>query len=220
MIPEVTRVIEIALSHYSVTYPLFRWYYKKIVKDEIVLGEINKHDRVMCIGGGAFPATAIEIHRQTGAKVDVLDCDQEAVIHAVDLLKRMDLDNEINVFFGCGQTFDPKAYQVVHIALQVRDRERILANLQRHSLPGTRILARFPKECMEKFYHRSCGKISDQIAQESKHLLVNPRKTLKGTCVMVQGGKMNGVLKEKSRSFIGNPVSDGTVLADGYFIRS
>lgn len=187
MIPEVTRVIEIALSHYSATYPLFRCYYKKIVKDEVVLGEIEKEDRVLCIGGGAFPVTAIEIHRQTGAKVDVLDCDQDAVCHATDLLKRMDLDNKINVYYGCGQTFSPKAYQVVHIARQVRDRERILDNLQRYMLPGTRILARFPKEWMENFYHRSCGKISDQMVQESKHLQVNPRKALKGTFVMVRG---------------------------------
>ncbi len=216
MIPAATRIFEIALSHFSVTYPIFRCYYEKIVANEIVLGEIKKQDRVLCIGGGAFPATAIEINRQTGANVDVLDCDQNAVSHAVDLLKRMHLDEKINVFLGCGQTFDPKEYEVVHIALQVRDREIILEHLQSNALPGTRILARFPRECMERFYHKSCGNISEKMVHQSVHLLVNPQKTLKGTCVMVRGGKSNEKMEKKGGSYGWNPFNASSLLAKGH----
>ena len=216
MIPAVTRIFEIALSHFTITYPIFRCYYEKIVADEIVLGDIKKQEQVLCIGGGAFPATAIEINRQTGANVDVLDCDQDAVSHAADLLKRMHLDQKINVFLGCGQAFNPKKYEVIHIALQVRDREKILEHLQKNTLPGTRILARFPREWMESFYHKSCGNISEKMVHQSKHLLVNPQKTLRGTCVMVRGGKSNGKVEKMDRFYGWNSANAGAILADGH----
>lgn len=218
MIPAVTRVLEITLSHFSNTYHIFKCYYERIVAKEILLGDIKQHERVLCIGGGAFPATAIEINRQTGAKVDVLDCDGVAVKHAVNLLKRMHLDKKINVFCGCGQNFDPKEYEVVHIALQVRDREEILEHLQQHALPGTRILARFPRESMEQFYHKSCGSISQKMLNQSNHLLVNPEKTLKGTCVMVQGGNANENMEKLGPSNGWNPINTGAILADGHYI--
>ncbi|SDY35002.1 hypothetical protein [Tindallia californiensis] len=216
MIPQATRLLEIALSHSTFSYPLFQYYYEKIVRDEIKIGGIKRQDRVLCIGGGAFPATAIEIHRQTGAKVDVLDCDQEAVQHASDLLQRMGKNKDINVYVGCGQSFDPKNYQVVHIALQVKNREEVLAHLQKNTHPGTKILARFPRAWMEKFYDRSYGKYSNEMLTSNKKLLLNPRKTIKGTCMVVCGGKEYESDSKGNSDNHWKPVGIATYLADGY----
>ena len=185
MIPAITEFTEKALSHVPETYPLMRLYYGSIVEREIQLAGIKRHDRVLCVGGGAFPATAIEICRKTGAAVDVLDCDADAVFHARELLRKMGMW-QIFVHHGCGQTFDPSPYTVIHVALQVRGRDKILENLKRKAIDDTRVLVRLPRESLERFYDRSCDSVQSSWNQ---HLIRHSRQsgsTMKGTCMLIK----------------------------------
>jgi len=185
MIPAITEFTEKALSHVPETYPLMRLYYGSIVEREIQLAGISRHDRVLCVGGGAFPATAMEICRKTGAAVDVLDCDADAVYHARELLRKMGMW-QIFVHHGCGQTFDPTPYTVIHVALQVRGRDKILENLKRKAMDDTRVLVRLPREGLERFYDRTCDSLQ---ASWSRHLIrhsLQPGSTMKGTCMLIK----------------------------------
>lgn len=186
MIPAITEFTEKALSHVPETYPLMRLYYGSIVEREIQLAGIKRHDRVLCVGGGAFPATAMEICRKTGAAVDVLDCDADAVFHARELLRKMGMW-QIFVHHGCGQTFDPSPYTVVHVALQVRGRDKILANLRQKAEANTRVLVRLPREGLERFYDRSCDAREstwDQV--QTWQSTTQPGGTMKGTCMLIK----------------------------------
>lgn len=189
MIPALTRFTEKTLSHFPSSYPLMRQYYRNIVSREIQLGSIGRHDRVLCVGGGAFPVTAMEICRHTGAAVDVLDCDMDAVEHARDLLRKMGMW-QIFVHHGCGQSFDPTAYQVIHLALQVRGREQILDNLQQYAQPGTRILVRLPHSRLERFYEAPCQQTKERLAQQAQ-LRLQPGSTMAGTCMLVKEEVVN-----------------------------
>ncbi|SMP62931.1 hypothetical protein [Anoxynatronum buryatiense] len=203
MIPALTRFTEKSLSHFPASYPLMRLYYRSIVNREIGLGSINRHDRVLCVGGGAFPVTAMEICRHTGAAVDVLDCDLDAVEHARDLLRKMGMW-QIFVHHGCGQSFDPSVYNVVHLALQVRGREQILENLQQYAQPGTRILVRLPHSKLERFYEAPCQQTKARLAQQAQ-LRLQPGSTMAGTCMLVKEDTAHEAKSLDIRSWTGAP---------------
>ena len=190
MIPALTRFTEKTLSHIPASYPLMRMYYGNIVRREIELGAITRNDRVMCVGGGAFPATAVEICRKTGAAVDVLDCDEDAVHHARDLLRKLGMW-QIDVYAGCGQTFDPAGYSVIHVALQVKGRSEILHHVSRDAELGTRILFRLPHEKLKKFYDRQCPASPEKRSLIKPQAVLQPGTTMQGTCLLVKEVREN-----------------------------
>lgn len=136
---------------------LFRLYYSPIVEKEIMLARITKDDKVICIGGGSLPWTAIEIARQSGAEVTVIDCDCGAVKLASNFIKTINMDHCVKVVLGNGLTINPINCTVVHLALQVQPQEQVLSHLLGYVQNSTRILMRVSKQpCMISSMSKHC----------------------------------------------------------------
>jgi len=119
MIAVCTECIERNFSKSNFLIKLYGLYYRNIVKNEVKLAGIRSCDRILCIGGGPIPSTAIEMARQTDACVHVIDMDGTAVVCARDVIKKLGLAHKITVEQARGEEVDISPYNVIHVALQV-----------------------------------------------------------------------------------------------------
>jgi len=187
MISTCTKWVENKFSGFNFLINLYSIYYKNIVKQEVQLADIQEKDRVLCIGGGSIPSTAIEIVNQTNAFVDVIDTDNKAVHQARSVIHRLGLDNKIKVIRKDGQNVDLNPYDVVHIALQVSPKEKVAKHIWNNLIYGNRVVIRMPKKFLRFFY----SNISDEFTiNNSKYIsncyLSNRANTMEKVLIMVK----------------------------------
>ena len=112
---------------------VFFWYslpYRGVVRRELVLSGIKRSDRVLVIGCGAIPFTAVLTARMSGASVVAVDCDMQAVLRARILVERLGLDRQITVIHANAATDRLPAARVALVALQAGPKEAIRLNLR------------------------------------------------------------------------------------------
>lgn len=163
MIKTCTKLIEKRCSKYDLLTRLYGLYYKNLVKKEIKLANVKSCDKVLCVGGGAIPCTAIEFAKQTNAQIHVVDMDDTAVECARCVVKKLGLDDKITVISGKGEEIDVEPYDVIHVALQVSPKEKVLENIWERSKEGNRIIVRMPRKRLRSFY----SNISDDFIKEN-----------------------------------------------------
>src|SRR5690625_4768981 len=127
------------------TYGFFESYYNAVVENEIKLADIKPTDRILCIGGGPCPCTAIQLHRKTGANVCVIDNDKEVIDAAIKNIERLNLSDHITVEYQDGVEISANDFSIVHIALQVNPKNAVFKRIVNSSRPGTKVMVRVCK---------------------------------------------------------------------------
>jgi len=117
-------------------------YYKKRVLKEIKAACVRYDDKVLCIGGGPCPLTAVYIHRCTGAHITVIDNNSDAVEAGNRFINMMNLSSAITFVQSNGETFNLHGFSMVHVALQVSPREKVIRHIQTCAAPNVQILVR------------------------------------------------------------------------------
>ncbi|HPT82430.1 MAG TPA: hypothetical protein PLM25_00940 [Limnochordia bacterium] len=163
-ITRFTRQIEQLAVKSRLVYAAVSLYYREMVRREAELAAIGPEDRVLCIGGGICPYTAILLHELTGAAVTVIDNDRGCVEQCCRFLTRLGLAG-IGVHWADGAAVDYRDYTVIHLAMQVCPREEVLSRVLTHAPQGTRVLVRVPKGCVQGLY---CPSSSGQLVGESR----------------------------------------------------
>lgn len=166
---------------------IYESYYKNIVSKEIQLANISERDRVLCIGGGAVPCTAIQLASHTGANVEVIDVDRLAVEKARELIVSKGLEGLIDVRMGRGESIDSSSYDVVHLALQVAPKDLVVEQVWKNAKEGSRIVIRRPKKILSMFY----SPLSKEFLERHKDSLLemdlkNSKTTMDQVLVMVK----------------------------------
>jgi len=165
-----TQKIESAAAKIDFLYWLTSQYYKSVVGREIRLAKINSQDRILCIGGGNCPFSAILLHQKTGAKVTVIDNDFSCVRCAQNTVERLGLSENISVLYQDGNCpdFSVSEFSVVHFALQISPAQEVFDNLTRRVSPKTKLLIRRPKNALQNMYCRF-AKIKSENCDCIKH---------------------------------------------------
>ncbi|WP_409967614.1 hypothetical protein RFF05_13650 [Bengtsoniella intestinalis] len=127
-------------------------YYRPIVEKEVGLSRASRLDAILCVGGGYFPCTAILFHLLTGASVAVVDNDKNAVFCARRLVRQMGLHHHVLVRHSDGAEVCAKAYDIIHIAMQISPKEKVFHQLHDSAHKQTKILVRIPKAHLERGY--------------------------------------------------------------------
>lgn len=138
--------ITILFEKLALCLPLFfnilSIYYKKRVCKEIKAACIRCSDKVLCIGGGPCPLTAVYIHKLTGAHITVIDNDLDAVMTGNLFLRKLNVHPAITFIQSDGETFDLRRFSTVHVALHVTPREKVIKHIQNCAAPNTQIIVR------------------------------------------------------------------------------
>ena len=131
---------------------LSSFYYTGIVRKELQDLDVKATDRILCIGGGAVPFTALQIEKLYKVKVDVVDIDREAIDKSRSLIATLGLQDRIKIIYKDGMDIDVGKYDIVHIALQVCPKDKIVARIYRDMSKGNRLVVRRPKKLLCSFY--------------------------------------------------------------------
>jgi len=153
-ITQLTQKIEGLSTQQTFFYWLASKYYHGVVKKEIELARITKEDNILCIGGGLCPFSAVLLHQKTGAKVTVIDNNEACAQKAQEVIERLELQHHVTVLCedGTDLDFPLTSFSVVHLALQVSPMEQVFAQVKAQATPGTKILVRRPRKCLNKMY--------------------------------------------------------------------
>lgn len=199
IVTNLTKFLEKTLSVFPILINIYGLYYKNIVCKEIILGCISCKDKVLCIGGGPLPCTALEIARNTGAQVIVIDNDPKAVMIAKKIISKLDMSDKVKVMHADGQQINPSGFSVIHLANQACPRNKILYNIWQKAPRGTRILMRNPHQSLKFLYKMS----SDDCLPEGLYKYIKQKTcTMDSSVVLI---KSTGKVKNE-KSYTNNRI--------------
>jgi len=134
-------IIDMMIAKKDVFLKLYPSNFEKSVEEEIDMASISKNDRVLHIGCGSYPITAIVIEKITGAFVVALDRKYAAVELAEKYRKDKNIKN-IKIEYGDGIKYSAKDFDVIIITSIVMPRKEVLDNIFKTSNRNCRIICR------------------------------------------------------------------------------
>ncbi len=136
-----------------------RLFYRGMIARECSLACLKPGDRVVQIGCGPFPMTAIELARR-GCNVTAVDRDERALTRAKRVVRRMvaaggtEAEAASRIRFVCrdARAFDYGGFRAVIIALHVQPKDAVLARIAETSNTATRVVYRNPRSLLRAAY--------------------------------------------------------------------
>ena len=141
MIEALTNLFESVARRFPSVRPLFSLYYDRMCEREILAVRMQPHHRVLFIGAGAYPYSAM-MYAKTGAMVTAIDRARAAVISASHYAHERLRFSEAD-----GATFDMAHYDTIIIAKQVEEKQFIINQIKKTANRRVRILVRSGKSC-------------------------------------------------------------------------
>lgn len=134
--------------------------YRDLVNLEILNIKVYKKNikKILFIGGGALPITAIILAQKYNYNVTILERDQESYDISTELISKLTLNNKINIVL-CSALYyvDYDEYDLIYIAAMVgdnqKDKDAIINMISGSALPGTIILIRSAFAMKELLYY-------------------------------------------------------------------
>ncbi len=158
-----------------------RLFYQGMIEREVELAGLKPGERVLHIGGGCFPFTAIYLALK-GYKVQVIDMEAKAVEKAKAVIEKWGLKDYIEVLEANGLDVSGEGFDVVWISLHVHPKEEIIKKLL-STLPSSgRIIYRNPRGVLRRFYpvvkpeqilKKGDYHLADQIIQKESIVIYN-----------------------------------------------
>lgn len=116
--------------------------YRTLARREIDLASISSEDRVLFIGSGPLPITAIEYVGQVGCSVECVEHIPEACSISSKVIDRLGLGEHLRVHCGKGQEFDVSSYSVILVAVLAEPKGEILSRIDHYADSNCKLLCR------------------------------------------------------------------------------
>ena len=134
----------LAVRFAAVARIYFNVFYKSMLAKEVTLAGLKPGARVLHIGGGAYPFTALYL-AGNGYRVDACDCNSTAVEISRNLVKKNGFEDLITIVHDNGCRVDSSDYDAVWISLNICPKERVLEqSWKRLKQDGLLIYRKFP----------------------------------------------------------------------------
>ena len=143
MILTLTKWCEALAKLHPSIQKLIRRYYRPMIYNERALANIQKTDRVLFIGGGPLPISAMMHQDMLIHAVDVVECDVKSLEKAKHYACKSNC--KLHFIHALGQDVNVKDYDVIIVAKQVFNKRCILRNIQAQAKQGTKVLFRYYK---------------------------------------------------------------------------
>jgi precorrin-6B methylase 2 len=112
--------------------------------------DISKSKKILHIGCGSYPLTAIILAKKFNKKVSAIDRNPKAVEKAKKIVKKKNLQDKINVFCADGKNYQINGYDTVIISGCTIPFEKIMLNVFKTTEPGSRIISRVSSDEKQK----------------------------------------------------------------------
>lgn len=139
------------VAQYYLDYPLYARF-ERLISREVELLDGVKPNRLLFIGSGPMPITALCLQHRLGTQIDCLERNVEAVYESKEALRLMGCENRINIFQGYGESIDVSEYDAVLIALLAKPKYDILKNIRETAPDHVKIICRTSEGARTVFY--------------------------------------------------------------------
>jgi len=154
------KILKIKLNYFwhlidflSYFFKGFGVIYEKIIGIEYEV-EINKFElfnskRILHIGCGAYPITALILAKKTSAKIVSIDKDPIAIKFSQKIINKKKLQTRININIGNGQNYPVKNYDTIILSSCSSPKSKILEHIFKNADYNTKIVVRDIKKNIE-----------------------------------------------------------------------
>lgn len=154
----VTKVLEQNASNFSFFRKIMFVYYTPIIKKELKLAQLNSGEKVLFIGGGYMPCSAILFQKLSDTNITIIDNDEDTICYAKHLIDSLNLNDKITIKYCDGKEMVIKEFDMVHIAMQVSPKNSVFKHVYKNMKNGAKLLIRQPKDHLQKGYNiHICG---------------------------------------------------------------
>ena len=169
---------EIIISKLDKLLPYYLDYYSKMVEKEIVLANISERDKILHIGGGTIPATAMLYAQKTRAKIIAIDKNLNSIKKAKKLVFKNNLSSNIIIEYGNALNYQFKNFNLVVISMGINPYKELLYNISKSIDKDTRIVLRTTSDfdgniTEDDEFLREIFDIKDIVRHERNGLLVS-----------------------------------------------
>lgn len=148
--------IEAAFNIFSLPGKFYdELFYYELMESELSLTNLESESKILHIGTGPRPMTAIFL-AERGFYIEGLEIDDQARIKSQKLIKDKGLTSRINIFSGNGDKVDYTKYDAIWLSLHVEPKRHILNKILNEATQGTKIVYRNPASWLTKFYQPVC----------------------------------------------------------------
>ncbi|MFN8176847.1 MAG: nicotianamine synthase family protein [bacterium] len=116
--------------------------YEELARREVALVEMTAGDRVLFLGSGPLPISAIEYCRQTGCEADCVDFVDDAIRVSREVIRAVGMEGRMRCHRARAEQFPVAGYSVVMIGVLAKPKAAIFENVASGRSEGCRVLAR------------------------------------------------------------------------------
>jgi len=126
-------------------------FYRKMVENELREAELNHGDKILHIGCGSLPLTAIFL-ASNNYEVKGIDIEKEAVVKGKKLIKKFGYEKDVELKVAEGLNQDYFQYDVIWISLNVFPKQKIVKKIMEEIPDGGKVVFRNPRGWLESIY--------------------------------------------------------------------
>lgn len=112
------------------SYHLYQRFEDLIAREIGLLGG-RRPERMLFIGSGPFPISALHIGRRLGSHIVCIDHDESAVDISREIIRRLDLAGLIEIVHAAGSEYDATSFDAVFVALLAKPKKALLKNIRK-----------------------------------------------------------------------------------------
>jgi len=142
LLDKIYFLFEITSNHFPFFASMYIYFHKYSVFKEIKMSKLEKNENILHIGCGAIPYTTIILAEKLKCNVVGIDKYEDVIINANKLLKRMGLQDKINLKQGDGENYDITNYDAVIISYGIGNTDIVLKNVISKAKTNTKIILR------------------------------------------------------------------------------
>lgn len=129
-------------------------FYRNMLKRELAMAGLKPGSRVVHIGCGPYPFTAIYL-AQRGYRVDACDCNNKAVESAKKMVQERGVTGEIEFKCTNGTMIDCSGYDAVWISLNIDPKEVVIRKCLHSLQEGSLLVYRSLPSWMAAFFQNA-----------------------------------------------------------------
>lgn len=165
----VFTLLEILASRFDVFERLLTRWRETVFRKEIDLLRIDKTEKVLHIGCGAFPSASLIIARERHARVVGIDNNSIAVKLAQSYVRRKKLSSLITIEQAEGTRYPLRDFDVIFIAINVWPIDKVLSHCASDMKPAARILVKGTHDDLTALFQKDEFRAAFSITQKLTH---------------------------------------------------
>lgn len=136
-------VCELICHRVSIFSKIYVKFHEDSVKKEIQMAQITKSDKILHMGCGAIPYTAIIINKEIKANVVGIDNRKRIIDYANKFVERyFPSNNSIKFEFADGKKYNITDFDVILISYGITNQEQVLENVIKNIKKDARVIIR------------------------------------------------------------------------------